>query len=304
MKNIFLIMAIVLFSASACKKSISLEDPIAEEDINIIVQETETPNVYRFINGQIGNTAKAKWNLGNSEEAVGDTVIGKYPFKGNYTVKLSVFNGIKIVDKSIQISFKNDNLDLDPVYGFLTGGPNATNGKTWVLDSLIDGHVKLVNNGSTTPWNKLAKTNKGVYDDELTFKLAGKECLYKNNGNSYCHGGTIDGVTQFRLKELNANWGTVTSSTADGGDLMINYTPKDAVQHWEMEIRGGKHYLQLKGGAFFFFYRGISNVIEYEINSINENEMVVTHYETAPASRAASLWRDQYTLIRKGYQRP
>lgn len=303
MKKLFFIM-IVLLAASACKKSISLEDPIPASEINIIIQETDTPNVYRFINGQIGNTAKAKWNLGNSVEAVGDTVMGRYPFKGDYTVTLSVFNGIKIVDKSVQVTFKNDNTDLDPVYGFLTGGANATDGKTWVLDSLIDGHVKLINNGSTTPWNRLAKKDKGVYDDELIFKLNNKECLYKNNGSSYCHGGTIDNVTQFRLKELNANWGTTSSAVADGGDLMINYTPKDATQHWEMEIRNGKHYLQLKGGAFFFFYRGVANVIEYEITSINENELIVTHYETAPQSRANSLWRDQYTLIRKGYIRP
>lgn len=303
MKNLFFIM-LVFLTAMACKKNISLESPIPESDINIIIQETETPNVYRFINGQIGNTAKAKWNLGNSVEAIGDTVLGKYPFKGEYKVTLSVFNGIKIVEKSVLVTFKNDNLDLDPVYGFLTGGVNAADGKIWVLDSLTDGHVKLINNGSTTPWNRLAKKDKGVYDDELTFKLANKECLYKNNGSSYCHGGTIDGITQFRLKELNANWGTASTFAADGGDLIINYSPKDPIQHWEMEIRNGKHYLQLKGGAFFFFYRGVSNVIEYEITTINENEMIVTHYETAPQSRANALWRDQYTLIRKGYVRP
>ncbi|WP_461791607.1 hypothetical protein [Pedobacter sp.] len=303
MKNLSLI-TFLLLALMACKKNLTLEDPIAEGDINIIIQEMPTPNVYRFINGQIGNTAKAKWNLGNGEEVVGDTVIGKYPFKGSYNVSLSVFNGIKIVEKSVQVSFKNDNLDLDPVYGLLTGGTSAANGKTWVLDSLLDGHVKLINNGSTTPWNRLTKTNKGVYDDEMTFKLANKECLYKNNRSSYCHGGTIDGVTQFRLKELNDFWGTASIFAADGGDLVVNYTPKDATQHWEMEIRNGKHYLQLKGGAFFFFYRGTSTVIEYEITSINENEMVVTHYETAPQSRLNALWRDQYTLIRKGYVRP
>ena len=302
MKNLIFMM-LALLTAASCKKNITLEDPIPESEINIIIQETATPNVYRFINGQIGNTAKAKWNLGNSVEAVGDTVLGKYPFKGEYKVTLSVFNGIKIVEKSVLVSFKNDNLDLDPVYELLTGGPNSADGKTWVLDSLTDGHVKLINNGSTTPWNRLAKKDKGVYDDELVFKLNNKECLYKNNGSSYCHGGTIDGITQFRLKELGANWGTASIFAADGGDLLINYTPKDATQHWEMEIRNGKHYLQLKGGAFFFFYRGTSTIIEYEITSIKENELIVTHYETAPQSRANALWRDQYTLIRKGYVR-
>ncbi len=299
----YILLVFVSAICLSCTKEPTLEEPIPSEDVNIIVQKTETPNVYRFINANIGKTATARWDLGNKQTAVGDTVIGKYPFKGQYTVKLSVFNGVTVVEKSVMVSFTENNIDLDPVYGFLTGGASAANGKTWVLDSLSDGHVKLINSSSNTPWNKLAKAGKGVYDDELNFKLNGYECVYNNHGSSYAHGGTIDGITQFRLKELNANWGTTTNTTADGGDLMINYVPKKPVQRWSMEIRGDKHYLRLYDGAFFFFYRGCADVIEYEISSISENEMVVTHTETIPASRAAVAWRDVYSLIRKGYVR-
>lgn len=303
MKRIIQIAGLLLVLA-ACKKQIpSLENPIDASKVNIIVQATSTPNVYRFINAQIGKTALAKWDLGNSSTATGDTVIGKYPFKGDYIISLTVFNGITAVTKKVNLSLTNDNVDLDPVYGLLTGGASATAGKTWVLDSLSDGHVKLINNNSNTPWNKLAKTGKGVYDDELNFKLTNKEVVYKNNNGSYCHGGTIDGITQYRLKELNANWGITTGSTADGGDLIVNYTPNKPVQHWTMELRNGKHYLRLYDGAFFFFYRGQADVIEYEITSISENEMVVTHYENLPASRASLLWRDVYLVIKKGFVR-
>jgi len=302
MRSILLAVFVSLICFSCTKKPI-LEDPIPTEDVNIIVQKTDTLNVYRFINAKIGKTATARWDLGNSQSAVGDTVIGRYPFKGDYTVKLTVFNGITAVDKSIVVSFNQDNINLDRFYGLLTGGLTAANGKTWVLDSLSDGHVKLINSNSTTPWNKLSKTGKGVYDDELNFKLNGYECTYNNHSTSYVHGGTIDGVTQYRFKELNANWGTATNPVADGGDLTINYTPAKPVQKWSMEIRGGKHYLRLYDGAFFFFYRGCSNLIEYEISSISENEMVVTHTETLPASRASSAWKDVYLLIRKGYVR-
>ncbi len=295
--------AVVMLICISCTKKPILEDPIPAEDVNIIVQKTDTLNVYRFINAKIGKTATARWDLGNNQKAVGDTVIGRYPFKGNYTVKLSVFNGLTAVDKSVLVSFNQDNINLDPVYSLLTGGLNATNGKTWVLDSLSDAHVQLINSNSNTPWNRLAKTNKGVYDDEMTFKLNGFECIYNNHNGSYSHGGTIDGVTQYRLKELTANWGTVLGSTADGGDLIVQYTPAKPVQKWTMEIRDGKHYLRLYDGAFFFFYRGCADKIEYEITSITENTMVVTHMETLPASRASAAWKDVYSLIKKGYVR-
>ncbi|RKR84035.1 hypothetical protein BDD43_4253 [Mucilaginibacter gracilis] len=303
MKRIIQVACLLLILAACKKQTASLENPIDPNTVNIIVQATSTPNVYRFINAQIGKTAVAKWDLGNSSTATGDTVLGKYPFKGDYVVSLTVFNGITAVTKKVNLSLTSDNFDLDPVYGLLTGGAGAAAGKTWVLDSLSDGHVKLINNNSNTPWNKLLKTGKGVYDDELNFKLANKEVVYKNNNSSYCHGGTIDGIAQYRLKELNANWGTTTSATADGGDLQIAYTPNKPIQHWTMQVRNGKHYLQLYDGAFFFFYRGQADVIEYEITSISENEMVVTHYENLPASRASLLWRDVYLVIKKGYVR-
>ncbi len=303
MKNKLYIALMAILLGSCSKDTPSLTEPFAVDDVQIIVQKTDVQNVYRFINGKKGQTATAKWDLGNSEKAVGDTVIAKYPFKGDYTIALTVFNGVTAVQKTTKLSLDQDNVSLDPVYNLLTGGAAAANGKTWVLDSLVDGHVRLINSSSNTPWNKLARTNKGVYDDELNFKLNGRECTYINNNTSYVHGGTIDGVTQFRLKELNAVWGVATNAKADGGDLTINYTPKSPVQSWSMEIRNGKHYLKLNDGAFFFFYRGCSNVIEYEITAINENEMTVTHYETIPASRASANWRDVYSLIVKGYKR-
>lgn len=303
MKNIiYIIFAALLFGS--CSKDIPvLEEPFSAIDLDIIVQKTEVQNVYRFINGKKGQTATAKWDLGNSEKAVGDTVLAKYPFKGDYNIVLTVFNGVTAVQKTVKLSLDQDNVSLDPVYNLLTGGTGAVNGKTWVLDSLVDGHVRLINSGSNTPWNKMARAGKGVYDDEMNFKLAGRECTYLNNNTSYVHGGTIDGVTQYRLKELNSVWGTATNPKADGGDLTINYVPKKAVQSWSMEIRNGKHYLKLNDGAFFFFYRGCSNVIEYEITAISENEMTVTHYESIPASRASANWRDVYSLIVKGYKR-
>jgi len=302
MKNILIILCTCL-AAVSCTKKATLEDPIPADDVNIIIQQTNTPNVYRFINGEIGKTATAKWNLGNGEEATGDTVIGKYPFKGDYTISLTIFNGVTAVKKTSLLSVTQENVNLDSVYVFLTGGADSVNGKTWVLDSLSSPHIRLINSGSTTLVNAMGKAGKGVYDDELTFKLNGKECVYNNHGTSYCHGGTIDGITQYRFKELNTLWGLATNPVADGGDLTINYTPKLPVQHWTMSIRNGKHFLQLYDGAFFFFYRGCASMIEYEITAISKDEMTVTHYETEPASRASAAWRDVYLVIRKGYVR-
>lgn len=301
MKNkIILTMGVLLaFFFSCTKTSRDLEAPIPKQNVNIIVQATDTPNVYRFINAQIGRTATAKWDLGNSVTSTGDTAYGKYPFAGTYTVTLTVFNGITAVVDTVQVFFPHDNVGLDSVYTCLSGGLDSTNGKIWVMDSArknADGSpdfpVKIINSGSNTPKDY---SGTGLYNSTWIFWLAGNKLLYNNNGYSLCH--------STRLTEINTLWGTFTQTGTIGGDPYGTYTPKVTPQSWTMSIKNGVHYLQFQGGAFVLFYRGCAEGIEYQISSINKNEMVLTHFETSPASRAAAGWSDKYYLIRKGFVR-
>ena len=300
MKNIFfLIIGLWLTAMSCTKKDGILEAPIPKQDVNIIVQATDTLNVYRFINAQIGKTATANWNMGNSVTATGDTVYGRYPFGGTYLVTLTVFNGITAVIDSVKVNFPKDNVSLDSVYTCLTGGYDSTNGKTWVIDSArknADGTpdfpVKIINPTSNTPKDY---SGTGLYNSTWTFWLQGNKCIYNNKGYSMCHSS--------RIAEINSVWGAFTQTSTVGGDPYGTYTPKSNPQSWTMTVRNGIHYLQLQGGAFILFYRGCAEGIEYQLSVINKNEMVLSHFETSPANRLAAGWNDKYYLIRKGYSR-
>ncbi|MBN9296332.1 MAG: PKD domain-containing protein [Filimonas sp.] len=298
MKQLILFICIAASAISCTKKTGALETPIPKEDVNIIVQETGEQNVYRFINARIGQTATARWDLGNGQTANGDTVIGKYPFKGDYTVSLTIFNGVTAVQKTTLLSLNKDNVNLDSVYVCLTGGPDSLNGKTWVIDSTrkngdgsADLPVKIINGSTVTPKDY---TNTGLYNSSWTFWLQGSKMTYKNNGYSLCHSS--------RIAEINSIWGAFTQTGTVGGDPYGTYTPKLSPQQtWTMSIKGGLHYIQMQGGAFIMFYRGCADVIEYQVSVINKNEMVLTHYETSPSGRAG--WSDKYYLVRKGYVR-
>lgn len=300
MKNsIFIFIGFMAIILSCSKPAHNLEDPIPKQDVNIIIQATDTPNVYRFINAQIGKTAMAKWDLGNKETSTGDTAYGRYPLHGTYTVTLTVFNGITPVVDSVKVVFPNDNVSLDPVYTFLAGTLDSLNGKTWVMDTTrknADGSpdfpVKILNSNSTTPKDY---SGTGLYNSTWTFWLKDFKLVYDNKGYSLCHSS--------RLSEINSLWGSFAQTGTVGGDPYGAYTPKAVPQTWSMSIRNGVHYVQFNGGAFILFYRGCAEGIEYQITSINNDELVLTHYETSPANRAAAGWLDKYYLIRKGYKR-
>ena len=299
MKKLIAILAALISLVYACKKpSYNLEEPISRKDVNIIIQATDTPNVYRFINGQIGKTATAKWDLGNSVTSTGDTAIGRYPFAGTYTVTLTIFNGITAIVDTAKVVFANDNVSLDSVYTCLAGTKDSVNGKTWVMDTTrknADGTpdfpVKIINSSSNTPKDY---SGTGLYNSTWTFWLANNKLVYDNKGYSLCH--------STRLTEINNLWGSFVQKGTVGGDPYGTYTPKAAPQTWTMSIRNGVHYVQFQGGAFVLFYRGCAEGIEYQVTSINNNEMVLTHFETSPASRAAAGWLDKYYLVRKGYK--
>lgn len=301
MKNnlIGLIGILFIFFFGCTKTPPGLEAPIPKKDINIIVQATDTVNVYRFINGQIGKTATAKWDLGNSVTATGDTAYGKYPFAGTYLITMTVFNGVTAVIDTVKLNLTRDNVALDSVYSLLTGGLDSTNGKTWVMDSTrkdANGTllfpVEIINPGSNTPKDY---RGTGLYNSSWTFWMAGNKLIYDNKGYALCH--------STRIAEINSTWGAFTQTTTVGGDPYGTYTPRLPQQSWTMSIKDGIHYMQFQGGAFVLFYRGCAEVIEYQISSINKNEMVLTHVETSPAARLSAHWSDKYYLIRKGYVR-
>lgn len=312
MKKIISLVIIALSCMWACSPDNPGMDfePIPD-DGRIKVVDMADDNSFMFVNGLLGNVLPPKWDLGNGQSAVGDTVYAGYAFAGTYTVKMTYYDGAREVTVSRDIKITQDNMALvsDPVYDFLTGGLAALNGKTWMLDSLTTGHVRLIRRQGGLSDDRKAPhfyDNTGMYDDRITFKLLGAECTYENHGQSYSHGGTIDGVPNFRINQLK-EMGTVTGfASSPKGDFVVNYTPGAQPQKWSIVQKpdeSGKesYFLKLTGGAYMFFYRGDSpSNIEYKIDSIAEDYLRVIHYERFPASRGSLKWEDHYILRPEG----
>lgn len=314
MKRIIPFIIIALCCMWACTPdNPSMDSDLAPDDGRIKVFDMAEDNAFMLVNGLQGQVLPPKWDFGNGQNAVGDTVYVGYAFADTYTVKMTYFDGAKevTVTKGIRVTHDNMALVSDPVYEMLTGGLSTPNGKTWMLDSLATGHIRLIRRqGGLSDDRKVPKyyENTGMYDDRITFKLLGAECRYENHGQSYSHGGRIDNVDNYRIKQL-MEIGTVNGFAASPkGDFVVNYTPGTHPQKWSIVQKpdeAGKlsYFLKLTGGAYMFFYRGDSpQSIEYKIDSIANDYLRVIHYERFPASRADLKWEDHYILRPEGTQ--
>lgn len=296
-------------------------------DLKIIVLPGETPNTYTF------KTSPADvigfWNLGNGVTADGaSSVRGEYPFPGNYSITLEAYGqGGKTNSVAIVLPVTKSNFELlsDPIYEMLTGGINNRDGKTWVVDSLLPGHlIKNPQKGGNGDWAALIagyqnrannKTGGGMYDDEIVFKLTdvdGPAFIYKNNGNSCAASNTIAagnpdaGIGIYSLLERDPAWkstGSVKISSVlpgGGGDYIVRCTPPDAMTWTIIKDGAGNYTLALPkttegNGGFLFYFTDWS--ASYQIKSITDDKLVVWKTCTDGATR-------QIVMIRKGYIDP
>jgi hypothetical protein len=238
--------------------------PTAADVTFTATPDATNPNIINFTNNSEGFVAI--WDFGNGTTARGNQAQAKFPVKGDYTVKLTIMTkgGSASSEKVVSIAETNP-LMLDiPVYNFLTGGPDALEGKTWIIDKETAGHMGIGPSDQTTPawWSAPAgdKEGKGIYDDEFTFKLAGFSYLYKTNGNIYANqdfGGEFPGAVR----------------EAGGNDWIAPYTPPGNTTWALTEGNPGKWTLSING-SFMGYYVATSS---YEILSIDENEMHVCY---------------------------
>lgn len=248
--------------------------------------DASNPNIVNFTSTSDG--FKALWDFGNGATAEGEKVTGRFPIKGDYTVKLTIFTkaGSAAAEQIVKIEQTNPIMLNVPEYNFLTGGADQLEGKTWVVDRTNKGHLGVGPSSSQSPdWYAAApddKAGKGLYDDEMTFKLSGFGFSYTPNENVYVNGGAASAFP-----------GAVKEN--DGADYLAPYTPPTNMTWSLAEVSTGKWQLTINGG-FLGYYTGVST---YEILSINENEMYVRFGQ---ADNAGNAWYQKF--IRKGYERP
>ncbi len=267
--------------------------PTAEElDFTI----TQGSDPYHFV---IVNTSSVKgvasWDLGNGMKDKGDSVIAYYPLAKTYSITLTLYTSGGSTSKAKE--FEQTETDWSylesPIITALTGGVDAPNGKTWVIDSLSEAHLGVGPTDSYSPswWAAapLAKSGHFLYDDEFTFKLVGFAYTINTHGATHVnHDGNAD--------EDGIAGGYYTSAIwNDAYDIDMN--TNDAARGeltWSISEENGKYYIQVSSQAGNISYDD-GNPRVYEVLEWSENFF---HLRTAGGAAR------YHKLIPKGYVRP
>lgn len=185
----------------------------------------------------VTNTSKVKgivsWAFSNGAKGRGDSFAPYFPIPGEYEITMTLYGqgGATSITKAFTQTETDFAFFETPTIINLTGGIDNLAGKTWVIDSLKQGHLGVGPAGTDgLEWWKAApldKTGWGLYDDKMNFKLDGFAYTYQNNGNSF--------VKEFRGSDPN-----YTIVRADG-DLTVKFTPAAAI--WGIDSRADGDYL-------------------------------------------------------------
>ncbi|MDD2797175.1 MAG: hypothetical protein PHV20_01135 [Bacteroidales bacterium] len=290
--GILFIAAIFAASCTPDMKTITIPDALVADQVNITVTPTTTANVYD-VNVTVPEGI-VKIDLDNGTKINGTSGQAIYPFKGTYTINVDVASKGGITNKKAVVQVADDNYELlnDPVYNFLTGGTSATNGRTWVVDSLSKGHMGVGPTTSFIPewWAAppMDKKGKQIYDDEITFVLKGAKVNYNNGGKSYVNGAAKNAmVARGALVEAEAVYGPA------GGDFVATYATGNNWT-WSITKENGKSYINFPAGQAFFMYF-VDPCVKYEILSISDNELSVR------VEVPGLAW--YVSLVRKGWVR-
>ncbi|PWE00150.1 PKD domain-containing protein [Marinilabilia rubra] len=276
------------------KSSLGLEGAPTDEQMDFTV--TPGDDAFHFNlqnNTPVSGVASIEWNLGNGTVLKGNSVEAYYPVPGVYDLTLTITANNGESNSKVQ-EVEQTETDYDfldsPVLNMLTGGADAAEGKTWVVDSLAAGHFGIgPPDGVGTEWwaaQPLQKTNSGAYDDEFTFKMVEFVFEYKNNGDSYVKDFRVDGdaVAEY-----------TNPVPVDGTDYRVNYTPSAAT--WSVVEKDGVNYLQLTSTKPSFFGFDYGGSYEYRIDEITE-----TSISMSTIGGDGNRWYNK--LILKGYEKP
>ena len=241
--------------------------PVTEDQLSFsTTPSASTPNIIELTNTSSVNGV-ALWDLGNGSIVKGDKVSASYPFKGDYTITMSLYTtgGSATVSKVVSIADNDFGLLDTPGYNALTGGANATEGKTWVFARYTYGHfgvgdVNVAPKAGGPAWwqcDPNGKAGCSLYDNTYTFIQKGTKLVWKNNGSIYTNENGMNHL---------GKGGTPNEAV---GDFDVPYTPGDNLS-FVFDEAAGK--LTLSDGAFLGFYTGVS---EYNIIKLDEHQLYV-----------------------------
>ena len=228
-----------------------------------VTPDGQTPNIVVLKNTSTV-AGVALWDLGNGTTVKGDEVSATYPFKGDYTVTMSLYTsgGSATISKVVSIAADDYGLLDTPGFNALTGGADATEGKTWVLAKYTAGHI-AVDDINAAPkesgrwWDcpPLGKDGSSLYDNEYTFIQKGTKLIWKNQGSIYTNQAGVDVI------------GIAGVPNAVVGDFDVPYVPADNLT---FTLDEDNMTLTLSDGAFMGFYCGAST---FNIIRLTDHEL-------------------------------
>jgi len=284
------LMLVMFACAPEMEEGVDIGAAPTDEQLDFTITPGNTD--FKFVlNNTSSVTGIASWDLGNGSKSTEASPTVNFPMPGEYTITMTLITKGGVASKSKKVvQTKTDySIFTDPKFIFLSGGTNAAAGKTWVLDSLVTGHIGVGPAGTIgLEWwaaGPLAKAAvKVLYDDEINFKVNGFVATLTNHGKSYVKG--------FVSTSTGYSNGYVLDS-----DFVVDYTPSPGT--WFIEDKGGKSYLTLGGPTPMFpcFDVGATNG-SYEILKIEENALELVTIDRVEGN----AWH--YKLIPKGYVKP
>lgn len=295
MKNMKYIVSLAISALilGSCEPTVLPTPDIGAAPKAADLQITITPGADAFhfiIENKSTVTGMASWDLGNGNKVTGDKVTAYYPVPDSYTITLSLYakGGNASSTKELTTTETDWAYFSDPVITMLCGGIEAVNGRSWVLDSLAQGHMgvgpDLANSMQWWSAGPLAKSQKGLYDDALNLKLTGFAVNYDNKGVSY-------------VKDYRRTDAAYSNPRQNDTDYMVDY-PGVHAGTWSFQTKEGKNYLKLSGTTPIFpcFDTGARDG-EYLIIKITE-----TSLELVCFGSDGNAWH--YLMIPQGYVLP
>ncbi len=298
MKNIFktgMLAVLAMILVTACEPQVIDEyelgaAPDAGQLEFTMTQDADDEFKYVFEN-KTSIVGVPSWNLGGTKKT-GEKVTQRFPLPGEYEITLTYATqgGSATISKTLTTENTDYSFLESEELSMISGGVDAIDGKTWVLDSLSAGHLGVGPAGSAGLewWSAapLAKQGVGVlYDDKMTFKLVGFDFIYENHGESY-------------VKDFRADDPAYSNGEERDTDYKVDFTPAEA--SWSLADEDGTWILSLiptTSPIFPIFDVGAVNN-RYEVLTLEENKLELVALEGGDGN----AWH--YSFIPEGYVKP
>ncbi len=267
---------VLLFGAIACSPhQPSKEDlgtPPTAEQVTY-TKNAESENIYHFESTH-PDAFISIWNLGNGVNIQGNTVEGIYPLKGDYEVALTIVTASGEATTTFKIDVNEDDYSLldREDYNNLTGGIAYEDGKQWIIDQSVAGHLGLGPADADSPiWWGISldddRTGCGLYSDVYTFNIYGFEYHHHTDGRVYVNAGfssDFPGAEDF-----------YPEGSTDPAEMFAPYDSYDG--GWRIEDRPDGKYLIVNGAgdkAWIGFYVRANQ--EYKVHSLTDDRMEIS----------------------------